>query len=476
MNAHAFAVLGARLLILLALMGIMGHTGSGFAQGNDPANSSGGEAVIHVVQRDETLFRIAMQYGTTVDIIAAANGIDDPRYLAVGQRLLIPNAQAMTASPVTSHMVLPGDSLDTLAQTYSTSRESLAAENYITNPHQLYVGQDLTITQDTSSNREPRYHYVVRAGDTLSRIALAYHVTLIDLCRANSVTINVPMFPGQALWIPGQPTTAVKDLPFPLVNYALSPIPAIQGQTMSIHVSTAGPVEVTGTFMGDLVQIVTQDGTEHFALIGIHAFTAAGVYPLNLVAVLPDGTRTAFKLNVRVDEGGYGTEVITIENADLLNTGVTEPEWQRVATVMSGFTAQRYFDGMMGLPSSGAITSQFGTRRSYNGNPVDTFHSGTDFGAAPGSQVVAPAAGVVVLAEPLPVRGNATIIDHGWGVLTGYWHQDQIQVAVGDVITAGQVIGTVGSTGRSTGPHLHWEMWVSGVQVDPMQWVQHSFP
>src|SRR5690606_8104908 len=131
---------------------------------------------------------------------------------------------------------------------------------------------------------------------------------------------------------------------------------------------------------------------------------------------------------------------------------------------------------LMGLPSTGAITSQFGTRRDYNGGSLNTFHSGTDFGGGPGSPVPAPAAGVVVLTESLPVRGNATVIDHGWGVFTGYWHQTEILVAVGDVVQAGQKIGTIGSTGRSTGPHLHWEMWVGGNQVNPMQWVQQSFP
>ena len=74
------------------------------------------------------------------------------------------------------------------------------------------------------------------------------------------------------------------------------------------------------------------------------------------------------------------------------------------------------------------------------------------------------------------MRGYATIIDHGWGVYSGFWHQSEIRVNVGDVVTPGQVIGLVGSTGRSTGPHLHWELWVGGVQVDPLQWVQESFP
>ena len=76
---------------------------------------------------------------------------------------------------------------------------------------------------------------------------------------------------------------------------------------------------------------------------------------------------------------------------------------------------------------------------------------------------------------PLDVRGNATIIDHGWGIFTGYWHQTEQYVKVGDFVSTGQVIGTIGSTGRVTGPHLHWELWVNGVPVDPMQWVRQSF-
>ena len=98
------------------------------------------------------------------------------------------------------------------------------------------------------------------------------------------------------------------------------------------------------------------------------------------------------------------------------------------------------------------------------------------FGAGPGAPIVAPAAGVVALTQPLPVRGNATLIDHGWGVYSGFWHQSEILVKVGDVVTPGQLIGRVGSTGRSTGPHLHWELWVGGAQVDPLQWVQETFP
>jgi murein DD-endopeptidase MepM/ murein hydrolase activator NlpD len=81
-----------------------------------------------------------------------------------------------------------------------------------------------------------------------------------------------------------------------------------------------------------------------------------------------------------------------------------------------------------------------------------------------------------VFAGPLTVRGNATYIDHGWGVYTGYAHQSEILVKPGDLVETGQTIGMVGATGRVTGPHLHWEIWVGGVPVQPLEWTERSMP
>jgi murein DD-endopeptidase MepM/ murein hydrolase activator NlpD len=86
--------------------------------------------------------------------------------------------------------------------------------------------------------------------------------------------------------------------------------------------------------------------------------------------------------------------------------------------------------------------------------------------------VLSPAKGRVVLAEPLQVRGNAVILDHGRGVMTGYWHLSRIDVSVGQEVEAGDLLGLVGNTGLSTGAHLHWEVRVMGIQVDPLQWVR----
>lgn len=469
------------LALIVTLTLLLGGTSYTAAQSGDPYGQPPGGITIHIVQRDENLFRIAMQYGTTVEAISAANAITDPRVIAVGQRLLIPNAQANATGAQVAHVIQPGDTLDTLTRLYHTTAVELAAANAITNPAQLYIGQTLTISQgtataDASASGVP---YRVAPGDNLYRIALSHHVALNTLLEANGLTLPAVVFPGQQLWIPGSsPSAAVADLPLPFAALSVLPTPLVQGQTVEIHVMTTGPAAVSGTFLGTPLSILAQDATHFYALAGIDRFTGPGIYTLVLSAAAQEGTQSTLTLRIKIDPGGYSSEAIVLEASmmDLLNPAITEPEWQRLVEVTSAVTPQRTFDGVMGLPSSGAITSQYGTQRDYNSGALNTFHSGTDFGGAPGSPIVAPAAGVVVLAEPLTVRGNATLIDHGWGVYTGYWHQSGILVKPGDVVTMGQVIGFVGSTGRVTGPHLHWELWVGGVQVDPMQWVRQSFP
>ena len=140
------------------------------------------------------------------------------------------------------------------------------------------------------------------------------------------------------------------------------------------------------------------------------------------------------------------------------------------AAVFAQITPRKLWQGPFILPVVGPISSPFGIGRSYNGAPVTSHHSGTDFGVPEGTPIMAAAHGRVAFAGPLTTRGNSVIIDHGLGVFTGYHHMSRIDVSVGQDVAEGQVIGAVGMTGLATGPHLHWELIVSGANVDPVFW------
>ncbi|HEX3052412.1 MAG TPA: LysM peptidoglycan-binding domain-containing protein, partial [Aggregatilineaceae bacterium] len=247
------------------------------AQGDGTSNTPGG-VTIHVVQRGETLFHIAMEYGTTVDAIADANGITNSEVITVGQRLLIPGAQTnMPGAPVTV-IVHPGDSLNTLVRSYHTTADSLAASNFITNPYQLYVGEELTISQGSAEVSLDAPGLLIHAlpGENWFRLSLRYGVTLDSLFEANQLTRLMPIFAGERLWIPVTDASSPVDLPLPFQSCLVTPIPAVQGQTVSLHLTTSEPVALSGTLMGYPLNIATENGADYYALFGIHAFTASG--------------------------------------------------------------------------------------------------------------------------------------------------------------------------------------------------------
>ncbi|MBD1829964.1 M23 family metallopeptidase [Microcoleus vaginatus GB1-A2] len=153
----------------------------------------------------------------------------------------------------------------------------------------------------------------------------------------------------------------------------------------------------------------------------------------------------------------------------------TDAEFDRVDAFKALVTPQKFWDGKLLRPNSGEITTIYGVRRYYNGVfAQDYYHRGVDYAGAYGSPVVAPAAGRVSLvgreSQGFKIHGNVVGIDHGQGVASILMHLSRIDVKEGDVVKAGQAIGTLGSTGASTGPHLHWGLYVHGQSVDPVPW------
>ena len=116
----------------------------------------------------------------------------------------------------------------------------------------------------------------------------------------------------------------------------------------------------------------------------------------------------------------------------------------------------------------GRISGRFGNQRIYNGTPKSP-HSGMDIAAGTGTPIRAPAGGTVTLAQQdFYLTGGTVMIDHGHGIGSNFLHLSRLDVKVGDVVKQGDVIGAVGSTGRSTGPHLHWGMSWFDIRIDPL--------
>ena len=178
---------------------------------------------------------------------------------------------------------------------------------------------------------------------------------------------------------------------------------------------------------------------------------------------------------IEVVAGPYESQEILLpdEKGGLLAPELVNNELALMSGVWSQVTPTLWWSTVFTRPigSQYETTSPFGTRRSYNGGPYSSYHAGQDFGAPEGVPILAPAPGTVALAAGLQVRGNAVLLDHGRGIYTGYWHMSEIYVKSGQQVQAGDVLGLVGTTGLSTGAHLHWEMRIYGVAVDPMQFI-----
>ncbi len=191
-----------------------------------------------------------------------------------------------------------------------------------------------------------------------------------------------------------------------------------------------------------------------------------GVFSLSLYE---NGKRTFFKLE-RVKPKYYRVSKIWVKErplkGELLKRVIRESKLLR--RILHQVTPKKFGENKLYPPLKKlSISTPFGARRIINGKKR-SIHWGTDFRAKRGTPVHAALSGKVVLARNLYFTGNTVVIDHGLGIHTLYAHLSKITVKEGQFVKAGQVIGKVGSTGRSTGPHLHFGFYVEGQRADPM--------
>lgn len=157
----------------------------------------------------------------------------------------------------------------------------------------------------------------------------------------------------------------------------------------------------------------------------------------------------------------------------------TKEEKAKVKAALKTLSETKLWSDLFNYPCNGRKSSPFGVKRSYNGAPVTSYHKGLDIAVPRGTPVKSPVRGKVVLtgyeSNRFHVHGNTIIIDHGQGLTSIYMHLDSISVKQGDMVSKGDIIGTVGSTGISTGPHLHWGTYLYGTSVNPELFVKNPY-
>jgi murein DD-endopeptidase MepM/ murein hydrolase activator NlpD len=247
-----------------------------------------------------------------------------------------------------------------------------------------------------------------------------------------------------------------------------------------IRQGNVGIVRVTGTDISE-VRAVFQNRLYHFypdrdAFVGVISADMdedVGSYPMQIWINYTDGQAERVDKQVEVNYGEFGRSDVTVSASlmPLLDPELEQAEADKLANILERFTPERYWaDQGFIVASNNEVIGWFGAWRLYN-STYWRRHTGTDIKMPIGTPVIAVASGRVVLSEMMQIRGGYVMIDHGWGIYSGYAHMSQRLVVPGQWVRQGDVIGLSGMNGRATGAHLHWEMAVGGAWVQPEDFV-----
>ncbi len=246
-----------------------------------------------------------------------------------------------------------------------------------------------------------------------------------------------------------------------------------------------GPTSLRGRFADEPLHFHEREGGGRWAIAAMPIdapLEGEGSLELELNVRWPDGRAETLRQPVALEPGRYLVERLTVapQFGSPLSPELqrrTEEESARALRVARGAHESPPLWTTSGFtrPRSSRITSGFGNGREFNGQ-VQSRHMGTDFNGNVGDPVLAAADGVVKIVDQFYLGGNVIYLDHGGGLSTAYLHLSEALVQPGDTVRAGQRIGSVGATGRVTGPHLHWIVRYGGVTVDPLSVVELPTP
>ncbi len=260
------------------------------------------------------------------------------------------------------------------------------------------------------------------------------------------------------------------------VQVSLDFTPIRQGRVGLARVQAGDDVTaVRAMFQNRMIQFYPDAGG-FIGLLAVNFEDDIGTYTMQVWAEHADGTLEVLDFPVEVTYGEFGSTPVNLPASlqPLLAPEIEEAEMEQLFNIMNRFTPERYWEpnGFI-IPNPGPQIGYFGTWRLYN----DTYwrrHTGLDISMPVGTAVNVIANGRVMMAEDLLIRGGYVLIDHGWGVYSGYAHLSQKMVVPGQWVRQSDVIALSGMNGRSAGAHLHWEMVVSGAWTQPEDFMRLS--
>lgn len=249
--------------------------------------------------------------------------------------------------------------------------------------------------------------------------------------------------------------------------FEVAPAHVHNGETLKL---TAHGTARRARLNGRTVELFPQDGGSAFGLMPIPVLEKPGVYTLEF---LNESGAVLDSRPVRVENAHYPAQNIVIAKA-IAGLKPSPGEQAAVGAFRTAVSPVRYWKEPLDPPVPGCLTSPFGVQRLHNGKPTGDFHAGVDQRGAAGTPIHPIAAGVVKIVKKWNLRGGTVAVDHGQGVESIYLHMSGFAAKEGEHVGVNDVLGYIGSTGRSTGPHVHWTLYVNGVAVDPGQWMTLS--
>ncbi|MDX1663190.1 MAG: LysM peptidoglycan-binding domain-containing M23 family metallopeptidase [Candidatus Promineifilaceae bacterium] len=375
------------------------------------------------------------------------------------------------------HVVEAGDTWTALSYRYGTSVNALQAVNPHPNPlREPTVGATVQIpTEPDGAARAPQVGKLQRpmSGGLLLLAARTGSNPWVLAHQSGLPHPGRPLFYHPVFIFGGNEPP--RDLPLRFQSLELSRIPAQPGQALGFRAHAGTAISVTARLDNLPLNSFVNDGdagdgvTHVIGIGGTGAFFGPGAPELS---IRPAGQPLWSQPWRFVDDvWDYDQVTLTGAAAEIDRESILA-ERARLFEIWSLVSGRPLWEGPFQVPIENyvALSSNYGARRSYNGGPYSTYHEGVDYAAYAGTPVYAPAAGRVVLAEMLYVRGGAVIIDHGLGVYSGFYHMSVVHAEEGQQVEPGDLLGEVGTTGFSSGNHLHWDLLVAETWVDAAAW------